>query len=73
MKKYVIRLLATAPMLGAGASIIMFWVLSFDYPMFVIAAICSIFSFMVCAAHYEDTVKYIAKFLKEMSKEALSE
>ena len=73
MKKYFIRLLATAPMLGAGAAIIMFWILSFDYPMFVIAAICSIFSFMVCAAHYEDTVKYIAKFLKEMSKEALSE
>lgn len=73
MKKYFIRLLATAPMLGAGAAIIMFWVLSFDYPIFVIAAICSIFSFMVCAAHYEDTVKYIAKFLKEMSKEALTE
>lgn len=69
--KYFVRLLATLPMLGAGVSVIVFWVLTVNSPLWILAVIVNTYSFAVCAAHYEDTVRYIAAFIKRMAEDAL--
>jgi hypothetical protein len=70
--KYFIRLLAALPMLGAGTSVIVFCVMAFALsPIWVLAAIANVYSFIACAAHYEDTVRYLAVFFKRMSEDAL--
>lgn len=69
--KCFVRLLATLPMLGAGMSVIVFWVLTVNSPLWILAAIANTYSFAVCAVHYEETVEYIAAFIKRMSEDAL--
>lgn len=71
--KYIIRFMATIPMLGAGIALIMFGIMAFDNPLWILEAIASFWSFMVCATHYEDTVRNLAIFIKLMAKDALGE
>ena len=71
--KYIVRLMAAIPMLGAGIALIMFVVMAFENPLWVLEAIASFYSFMVCATHYEDTVRHLATFIKLMAKDALGE
>jgi hypothetical protein len=71
--KYFVRLLAALPMLGTGISMIVFVVMAFENPLWILEAIASFYSFMVCATHYEDTVRHLAIFIKLMAKDALGE
>ena len=71
--KYIIRFMAAIPMLGAGIALIMFGVMAFEKPLWVLEAIASFYSFMVCATHYEDTVRHLAIFINLMAKDALEE
>lgn len=71
--KYIIRLLAAVPMLGAGVAAIVFGVMAFDNAMWILATICNIYSFLVCAIHYEDTVRSLAIFIKLMAEDTLHE
>lgn len=71
--KYVIRLFAALPMLGAGIATIVFGVLACNNTVWVLAAICNLYSFIVCATHYEDTVRHLAIFIKTMTQDALYE
>ena len=71
--KYIVRLMAAIPMLGAGIALIMFGVMAFNNPLWILEAIASFCSVMVCATHYEDTVRHLANFIKLMAKDALGE
>lgn len=71
--KYIIRLLAAIPMLSTGIATFVFFVLAFGDAMYVLAAIESLFGYIMCIAHYESTVRSIAKFLKLMAEDALNE
>jgi len=71
--KYIIRFMAIIPMLGAGIAMIVSIVMAFENPLWILEAIASFCSFMVCAAYYEDTVRHLAIFIKLMAEDALSE
>lgn len=63
--KYVIRLLATLPMIGAGVATIVFFVMAFgENNIWILTSISSAFSFAVCAEHYEETVISVRDFIK---------
>lgn len=71
--KYIIRFMVAIPMLGAGIATIVSIVMAFENPLWILEAIASFCSVMVCATHYEDTVRHLANFIKLMAKDALGE
>lgn len=71
--KYLIRLLAAIPMIGAGIAIIWFMVMSFDEWPYILVSIANVYTFMVCAHHYEESVRILALFIKRMAVDALTE
>lgn len=64
--KYIIRMLAAIPMLTVGVSSIVLFVFAFDYHWLVIPAILNFFAFMVCASHYEESVRDLRLFIGTM-------
>lgn len=70
--KYVIRLLATLPMIGAGIAAIVFFIMAFEENTWILASISSSFSFAVCAEHYEETVVSVRDFIKTICDNTLT-
>lgn len=62
--KYIIRLIATVPMVSAALSMIISLIVAFDYPVCVLLAIGNFFAVQVACFHYEDTVHAISAFLR---------
>lgn len=62
--KYIIRLIATVPMVSAALSMIISLIVAFDYPVCVLLAIGNFFALRVTSMYYEDTVDDIVEFLR---------
>ena len=62
--KYIIRLIATVPMLSAAASMIACVVIAFDYPLVILLAIGNFFVLQITCHYYEETVDSIVAFLR---------
>ena len=62
--KYIIRLIAAIPMLAAGVSTIAGFILAIDYPIIALYGIASVYTFIVCATHYENTVHTLVNIVR---------
>ena len=71
--KYIIRLLAVLPMIGAGVATIVFFILAFEENnIWILVSISSAFSFAVCAEHYEETAVGVRDFIKTICDNTLT-
>ena len=62
--KYIIRLIAAIPILAAGVSTITGFILAIDYPIIALYGIASVYTFIVCATHYESTVRTLVNIIR---------
>lgn len=62
--KYIIRLIAAIPMLTAAISTITGFILAIDYPIIALYGIASVYTFIVCATHYENTVRTLIDIIR---------
>lgn len=70
MKKYIIRIAAAVPMLGSGIATIIFFIMAFEENnALILVAISSMFSFVVCATYYEQTVIDVCEFVRTICDE----
>lgn len=63
--KYIIRLLASLPMLSVGISTIILCVFAIEHPWMWIPAILNMWAFLIIATHYESTVKHLRFSIKD--------
>ena len=73
MMKYIIRFLASLPMLGAGISSMYLTFLAWENAWIAMPAILNWYAFFVCFNSYERTVRHLAVFIKIMAEDALTE
>lgn len=64
--KYIIRLVATVPMIAAALSMLFSFIMAFDYPLLVLLAIGNFFALRVACTYYENTVDDIVEFLRTL-------
>lgn len=62
--KYVLRLIAAIPMIAAGLSTIVGFVLAIDYHIIGLYAVASVYSFIICATHYESTCRILINIVR---------
>lgn len=62
--KYIIRLIATVPMVSAALSMIISLIVAFEYPVCALLTVGNFFALRVTCVYYEDTVDDIVEFLR---------
>ena len=69
--KYVLRIIASIPMLSVAISGIIIFVLAMDYTPLVIIVIADFFAFSLLASEYEGTVVKLVNFFKKLTEKTL--
>lgn len=67
--KYIIRLIAAIPMLATGLSMVFFFVLAFEYSIFVLLAIGDFLAFIFISNRYEYMVDELRDLVKTICNE----